>query len=592
MEEVDRIIIHSLKDIGCDIDDEVQTLEQFTTDLIVDATVRCLEIIQPSTDIPKTLPQNMASRFHLGSALAHACQDLGYNGDVGYQTFLYSNVVDVRRVFMFLIEKLPREAEKVTFEPDDPISKLRSDIGLEIRKRLNKKKVPIGSSIPFLSVHLETGIIGPGTKVKVNPKDWREYVISDLPFLTEQTTYKKLLPSIINLHSKGLLGNFGIKSRDVTPGCPPPANDFVIQNSSESHHPTTWLNVTETMLFSRELKKPTLGPEEVIEPKLSDNESITSLSNENVSTNSAEDRDEETVEKLRANIEMLQSKIKETHEAIGKIAEDCKRELRIVNKRSKEIHLQEKAFSLLPESQKNLKELEDAVSSYSEKILSLAKQWEAYRKPLLDTFIGARGKMANKESQNEEEHEHKRNLKNKIEVLNKQLVAKRTIIAQLEEEIEKLPKNINRSAYTRRIMEIIGNIAKQKDQIEKILSDTKDLQKEINSLNGRLERLFAVTEETIYRNARKDEFSKRSFKLLATLHSDCATIVSLVLEIGTITREITDLKEQIEVESRKNTTANLERITADLEQMRAESRSLKNQMQKLHVSDVSSHPLS
>lgn len=48
-------------------------------------------------------------------------------------------------------------------------------------------------------------------------------------------------------------------------------------------------------------------------------------------------------------------------------------------------------------------------------------------------------------------------------------------------------------------MEIIGNISKQKDQIEKILSDTKDLQKEINTLSGRLERSFAVAEEKIYR---------------------------------------------------------------------------------------------
>lgn len=45
-------------------------------------------------------------------------QDLGYNGDVGYQTFLYSNVGDIRRVFMFLIEKLPREVEKPCLEPD------------------------------------------------------------------------------------------------------------------------------------------------------------------------------------------------------------------------------------------------------------------------------------------------------------------------------------------------------------------------------------------------------------------------------------------------------------------------------------------
>lgn len=36
-------------------------------------------------------------------------QDLGYRGEIGYQTFLYSNTLDIRKVFMFLTEKLPKE---------------------------------------------------------------------------------------------------------------------------------------------------------------------------------------------------------------------------------------------------------------------------------------------------------------------------------------------------------------------------------------------------------------------------------------------------------------------------------------------------
>lgn len=39
-------------------------------------------------------------------------QDLGYRGDIGYQTFLYSSEIDLRRVFMFLIEKLPKDSDK------------------------------------------------------------------------------------------------------------------------------------------------------------------------------------------------------------------------------------------------------------------------------------------------------------------------------------------------------------------------------------------------------------------------------------------------------------------------------------------------
>ena len=44
-------------------------------------------------------------------------QDLGYQGDVGYQTFLYSNEADIRRIFMFLVEKLPKETTQTSEEP-------------------------------------------------------------------------------------------------------------------------------------------------------------------------------------------------------------------------------------------------------------------------------------------------------------------------------------------------------------------------------------------------------------------------------------------------------------------------------------------
>lgn len=36
-------------------------------------------------------------------------KDVGYKGEIGYQTFLYSNEPEIRSLLMFLVEKLPRE---------------------------------------------------------------------------------------------------------------------------------------------------------------------------------------------------------------------------------------------------------------------------------------------------------------------------------------------------------------------------------------------------------------------------------------------------------------------------------------------------
>ena len=56
------------------VDEEIQNLDNFSTEMVVKAAGRCLKIIQPELDISESLPHNMAARFHVGSALAQACK--------------------------------------------------------------------------------------------------------------------------------------------------------------------------------------------------------------------------------------------------------------------------------------------------------------------------------------------------------------------------------------------------------------------------------------------------------------------------------------------------------------------------------------
>lgn len=56
-----------------------------------------------------------------------------------------------------------------------------------------------------------------------------------------------------------------------------------------------------------------------------------------------------------------------------------------------------------------------------------------------------------------------------------------------------------RNSYTSRILEIIGNIRKQKASIDKVLNDTRDIQKEINTINGQLDRQFTVTDDLLFK---------------------------------------------------------------------------------------------
>jgi len=57
-----------------DIDEDVRSLKEFSTALVVEATARCLHAIDSSLDVQHRLPPSMAAQFRIGTSLATAVQ--------------------------------------------------------------------------------------------------------------------------------------------------------------------------------------------------------------------------------------------------------------------------------------------------------------------------------------------------------------------------------------------------------------------------------------------------------------------------------------------------------------------------------------
>ncbi|VEN43255.1 unnamed protein product [Callosobruchus maculatus] len=144
MEEVDKIIIDSLKQLECEFEEDIVTLKQFNADMVVKAVSCCLEAITPDVSLPKKLPPSMIARLKTASDIAEHIKDLGFRGDMGYQTILYCNEVEIRRVFMFLIERLPREANKTVapIEQTGYVPRLVKSIEENLRESLTQFWVP------------------------------------------------------------------------------------------------------------------------------------------------------------------------------------------------------------------------------------------------------------------------------------------------------------------------------------------------------------------------------------------------------------------------------------------------------------------
>jgi hypothetical protein len=619
MEEVDNIIIHSLRQVGCDIEEDVDSLRHFSTELVIEAAVRCLDVIHPGLGLPHSLPDSMSARFRVGASIAQACKNLGYSGDIGYQTFLYSSETDVRRIFVFLIEKLPKESEKSILEPTGRIGLLEKAVSETVKKQLTSPWLPrycrrkgirwhddgtwsregCGHQQAFISCNL---VVPKTAKSKELSQAWREYYVHHLPLVTEQVSNRhQLLPSLITLNAKGLLTPLQ-QAHGVTPnwetsgisqqlteclarsldGCSgAPGKESTIsalhiQDSDKKRGKETNSRfvLSEKLQFTKESDK----DKQLQGAGEQQRSQLVTVTEKRREKEEAMQLAREEMERLKQCLDSLQLDVNKLTVKLSQITEEKSQEERALRVKEEEQTVKKRTYDLLPEADSNLSALQASVESSAQTLVVLAAQWEKHRAPLLAQYRDARERNSNKASESQKKVDALRNLREKSRELGDEARHKEQLHSQLVNEYEKVTKDINRSAYTRRIMEIIGNIAKQKEDIDKVLKDTKELQKEINNLTGQLDRSFTVADELIFQDAKRDETARKAYKLLATLHSDCSDLVQMVEETGATVREIRDLEEQIETESAKNVGANLDRISADLHQMKQETAALTAQL--------------
>ena len=117
-----------------DFEDDITTLAHFTTEIVIEGVVKCLLSIQPDLQLNSKMPPNLPARYKLCMEIAKACkviferfislifflnkykyvtiQDVGYKGDLGYETFLHGSQAEIRNVFTILIQKLPKVNEQ------------------------------------------------------------------------------------------------------------------------------------------------------------------------------------------------------------------------------------------------------------------------------------------------------------------------------------------------------------------------------------------------------------------------------------------------------------------------------------------------
>uniref|UniRef100_A0A4W3JWX0 Coiled-coil domain-containing protein 22 n=1 Tax=Callorhinchus milii TaxID=7868 RepID=A0A4W3JWX0_CALMI len=437
MEEVDRILLNSLRQSGADIAEDVESVRQLTTELIVECVVRCLRILNPAlgNGVSHLLPPGMSARFRIGMCLAQACQELGYQGEIGYQTFLYSNEPEIRRLLMFLVEKLPRDSADTADQPAEKSVLLQRLIATKIKQQLASAWLP-----PALR--------------------------------------------------------------------------------------TTSLLNTQSLHFSHQFPPPT--PQDV---QAEQQKEVREL--------------EKQLKSLGEQIQDVRTAMETQTLTVNQVSEETRDRELSAEEKQQLLHIRKRALDLLPDAEGNLSKLQAVMEASAQRLVSLAGQWEKHRVPLIAEHRRLKQQLDSHELESSRRLMEIKEFHEKIKTSAEEAKRKENVHRQLVLELEHLSRGVGRAAYTQRILEIVSNISKQKEEITKILSDTKELQKEINSLTGKLDRTFAVTDELLFKDAKRDEAVRKAYKYLAALHENCSQLIETIEDTGTILREVRDLEELV-----------------------------------------------
>ncbi|KAG9477804.1 hypothetical protein GDO78_013011 [Eleutherodactylus coqui] len=432
MEEVDRILIHSLRTCGTEVPEEVQSLRQFNTELIVEAVVRCLRVINPSagSNLSHILPPGMSARFRIGTSLAQACQDLGYTGEVGYQTFLYSSEPDIRALLIFLAEKLPRHSHEDAHQPAGKSVVLQREIATKIKQQLSLPWLPPScrtaaakrsqSLCRLHRFHAQPLSLAGDSSSKSIPPERREYWVKYLPVVSTQLPHAySLAASLLERNTSDLSAvqeweaewkSQGLASRlspeeyrsrkrqrlqkriqdqlcrcsqqlaeNHVPG--PSTQDlvdmlkaFTVEGAADQNkgsrftHAQKFTHQQDPQVLTEQMQR---AAESLPKKDTQDaQEELTSL--------------QQQIEHMEQDILALSENTKLLHLTISQVEEEADKLQQHCDEKEKVVKVKKRAVELLPDAENNLAKLQAMVDSSTQRMANLAGQWESHRVRLAD----------------------------------------------------------------------------------------------------------------------------------------------------------------------------------------------------------------
>ena len=160
---------------------------------------------------------------------------------------------------------------------------------------------------------------------------------------------------------------------------------------------------------------------------------------------------------------------------LKQLEQDCADQEDFNKKLLEKISVKQKTVNLINDAPANIIKLNDEIDNHENKMNNLKSKFEAHKKPLDDEKEALKQVLLDKKDKMQQKKDEIKSLRVEVDELNEDLTVKENLIKELNIEMENIPKQestkfSNRQFYTKRILEIVANIDKQKKEIDKVFS--------------------------------------------------------------------------------------------------------------------------
>ena len=168
----------------------------------------------------------------------------------------------------------------------------------------------------------------------------------------------------------------------------------------------------------------------------------------------------------------------------------------------------------------DIKNLGGQVQELQKELDVLKEEWNEFKKPITDEIATKKQDISSTKVEYKYKIDKIKDIKKEVKEAILLLEEKKENLKYMNIQWEKLPKDINRNQYLKRINEIIQKLKSQKEEIHTILKDIVSIQGDTDKLVEQIKKIDTEVEDYIFNEAKKDKVAKDIYKEIQELKDD------------------------------------------------------------------------